>query len=33
MATSKQLQFVANDATALAVREGLSATAKWLPAK
>src|SRR5271169_2040607 len=33
MATSKQLQFVANDATASAVREGLGATAKWLPAK
>ena len=33
MATSKQLQFVANEATALAVREGLSANPKWLPAK
>jgi L-histidine Nalpha-methyltransferase len=33
MATSKQLQFVANEATALAVREGLSSTPKWLPAK
>jgi L-histidine Nalpha-methyltransferase len=33
MATSKQLQFVANPATALAAREGLSATPKWLPAK
>ena len=33
MATSKQLQFVASDATALAVREGLGAAAKWLPAK
>ena len=33
MATSKQLQFVANEATASAVREGLSASPKWLPAK
>ncbi len=33
MATSKQLQFVASDATALVVREGLGAAAKWLPAK
>jgi L-histidine N-alpha-methyltransferase len=33
MATSKQLQFVANDATASAAREGLTATPKWLPAK
>ncbi len=33
MATSKQLQFVANEVTALAVREGLSANPKWLPAK
>jgi dimethylhistidine N-methyltransferase len=33
MATSKQLQFLANDATALAAREGLSASPKWLPAK
>jgi len=33
MATSKQLQFLANDATASAAREGLSATPKWLPAK
>jgi L-histidine N-alpha-methyltransferase len=33
MATSKQLQFLANAATASAVREGLGATAKWLPAK
>ena len=33
MATSKQLQFLANEATASAVREGLSATPKWLPAK
>jgi dimethylhistidine N-methyltransferase len=31
MATSKQLQFVANEATALAAREGLSATPKRLP--
>ena len=31
MATSKQLQFVASDAVALAVREGLSAERKWLP--
>ena len=33
MATSKQLQFLANGTTASAVREGLSATPKWLPAK
>jgi L-histidine Nalpha-methyltransferase len=33
MATSKQLQFIATDATALEVREGLSATPKRLPAK
>jgi L-histidine Nalpha-methyltransferase len=33
MATSKQLQFLANDATALVAREGLSASPKWLPAK
>ena len=33
MATSKQLQFIASDATALSVREGLSASPKWLPAK
>jgi len=31
MATSKQLQFVANDATASAVREGLNASPKRLP--
>jgi L-histidine Nalpha-methyltransferase len=31
MATSKQLQFIANDALALAVREGLSAMPKRLP--
>ena len=31
MATSKQLQFLANDATAAAVREGLSASPKRLP--
>jgi len=31
MATSKQLQFVANEATALAAREGLSAAPKRLP--
>jgi L-histidine Nalpha-methyltransferase len=31
MATSKQLQFIASDAMALAVREGLSATPKHLP--
>src|SRR5215472_18824828 len=31
MATSKQLQFVANEATALAAREGLCATPKRLP--
>src|SRR5271157_3304574 len=31
MATSKQLQFLATDAMALAVREGLSATPKRLP--
>ena len=33
MATSKQLQFLANDAVALEVLEGLSATPKWLPSK
>jgi L-histidine N-alpha-methyltransferase len=33
MATSKQLQFLASAATASAVREGLSASPKWLPAK
>ncbi len=33
MATSKQLQFIANDAIALEVREGLSATPKHLPSK
>jgi dimethylhistidine N-methyltransferase len=33
MATSKQLQFLAGAATASAVREGLSARPKWLPAK
>jgi L-histidine N-alpha-methyltransferase len=33
MATSKQLQFLANAATASAAREGLTATPKWLPAK
>jgi dimethylhistidine N-methyltransferase len=33
MATSKQLQFLANAATASAVREGLGASPKWLPAK
>jgi L-histidine N-alpha-methyltransferase len=33
MATSKQLQFMANDAIALDVREGLSATPKRLPSK
>jgi len=33
MATSKQLQFQANAATASAVREGLGAAPKWLPAK
>jgi L-histidine N-alpha-methyltransferase len=33
MATSKQLQFVANEATASAAREGLTASPKWLPAK
>ena len=32
MATSKQLQFIATDAMALEVREGLSATPKRLPA-
>jgi dimethylhistidine N-methyltransferase len=32
MATSKQLQFAVNEATALAVREGLSASPKRLPA-
>src|SRR5208283_1375470 len=33
MATSKRLQFIATDAMALEVREGLSATPKHLPAK
>ena len=33
MATSKQLQFLANDAIALEVRKGLSATPKRLPSK
>ncbi len=33
MATSKQLQFIATDAMALEVREGLSANPKRLPAK
>ena len=33
MATSKQVQFLANDAIALEVFEGLSATPKWLPSK
>ncbi len=33
MATSKQLQFIATDAMAFEVREGLSATPKRLPAK
>src|SRR5271165_1252211 len=33
MATSKQMQFLANEATALAAREGLSAIPRWLPAK
>lgn len=33
MATSKQLQFLASDPTALAARVGLSAYPKWLPAK
>jgi L-histidine N-alpha-methyltransferase len=33
MATSKQLQIVANEAAAVAAREGLGATPKWLPAK
>lgn len=33
MATSKQLQFFANEVTASAAREGLSALPKWLPAK
>jgi dimethylhistidine N-methyltransferase len=33
MATSKQLQFLANDAIAQEVREGLSATPKRLPSK
>jgi L-histidine Nalpha-methyltransferase len=33
MATSKPLQFLANDATASAAREGLSATPRWLPAR
>jgi len=33
MATSKQLQFIAPDAMAYEVREGLSATSKRLPAK
>ena len=31
MATSKQLQFIANEATALVAREGLSASPKHLP--
>ncbi len=33
MATSKQLQFLANEATASVAREGLTATPKWLPAR
>ena len=33
MATSKQLQFLANDAIALEVLEGLTATPKCLPSK
>jgi L-histidine Nalpha-methyltransferase len=33
MATSKQLHFVASEATASAAREGLTATPKWLPAR
>jgi dimethylhistidine N-methyltransferase len=33
MATSKQIQFLANDAIALEVFQGLSATPKWLPSK
>ncbi len=33
MATSKQLQFLTNDAIALEVRDGLSATPKHLPSK
>ena len=33
MATSKQLQYLANDAIALEVLEGLTATPKWLPSK
>jgi len=33
MATSKQLQFIADDAIALEVREGLGATPKHLPSK
>ena len=33
MATSKQLQFLASDATASPAREGLTATPKWLPAR
>jgi len=33
MATSKQLQFLSNDAIALDVRDGLTATPKRLPAK
>ena len=33
MSTSKQLQFLASAATASAVREGLSGSPKWLPAK
>jgi dimethylhistidine N-methyltransferase len=33
MATSKPLELIADPATALAVREGLSATPKWLPAR
>jgi len=32
MATSKPLQFLASDATALAARRGFSAVPKWLPA-
>lgn len=33
MATSKPLELIADPATALAVREGLSARPKWLPAR
>lgn len=33
MATSKQLQFLASEATASAARGGLTASPKWLPAK